>query len=423
MSRRLVWIVPFAIFVLTACQGKPVNLDTDAGTTIPPPQVCAADNECAGYDPANPRVRCNGICIYLCNGINDECNGAPNGDLRYCDSDGVCSFGCRAGTACANAGELCLDGVCRAGSSQCATRCDCEAGEVCSGGQCQQPSSTTCASGEDCPRGPRSPTDNCNAVACNGVSDTCFEPAPEPCAVAGDCVGRFGCTGGATCACNNQRCVPSAACTPQNEATTCGAGNYCDANNLCQALPSCTQPSDCTSAGLACNAGTSKCERSKACTVSADCTIAPNSFCPVGGGFCGIASCLNGGVTCTGGQECSSQGRCVSPGLGACVGDGDCATNAYCDVTAGECRLGCRNNASCPSGQECGGDRQCTVSGGGLGYGQTCGADSDCRSPMLCGTSTSTCAETCATEADCSACNAASPAGCRCNFIGFCIAN
>ena len=423
MSRRFEWIVPVALLMLTACPGKVIDLGNDAGPDVIGPQICSSDNECPGYNPdlAVQTVRCEGVCTYLCNGIQDECNTAPNGTARFCDAQGVCSVGCRPGSVCPNAGELCVAGVCQTGASQCATRCDCDPGEVCNGGVCQQPSGGPCATGDDCPRGPKSPVDNCNAVACNGVSDTCFELSPQPCAATADCVGRFGCTGSVSCSCNNTACVPSTSCTAQNEATTCGTGNFCDATNLCQALPACTQPGDCSGLGLTCNAKTASCERAQACTTSADCPVAPNTHCPTGGGFCTIPTCANGGPGCGAGLECNAaQGRCVTPGTGVvCQGDSQCPTSAFCDLNASECRTGCRNNASCPSGQDCDGNRQCVTTGAGGGFGAACSTPGECRSPLTCGLLSGTCAENCADASQCVSCNAAN-GNCRCNGFGFC---
>jgi hypothetical protein len=419
---RLAWVVSLAVCVLSAC---PRTLESkDAGPDPLTPQVCTADSECEGYEPTATvqRVRCEGTCVYLCSGVQDECNSFPNGAARYCDANNECSFGCRPGSVCPTAGDLCVAGTCQAGASQCATKCDCDPGEVCLAGACQQPASTTCSSGDQCPRGPTSPVDSCNSIQCNGITDSCFDANPQACTASADCVGRFGCTGNVTCSCNNSACVPSTACTAQNESTTCGSGNYCDSVNVCQALPSCTTASDCTSLGLTCNVGTGRCERANPCTSSADCTIAPNTHCPTGGGFCTIPTCLNGGPTCAAGLECNAQGRCVTPGLGACVGDGQCASTAYCDLAASECRTGCRNNASCPSGQECDGNRNCVTPGGGGGggnFGEPCVDGSECNAPMICGIFTSTCAEQCAAATDCVACNASFGA-CTCNAVGFC---
>lgn len=420
MSRRLEWIVPFALLVLAACPRNIPQDNPDAGPTGP--QVCVADNECEGYNPtaAVQNVRCDGVCIYLCSGVDAECDSAPDGANRYCNGSGECAIGCRLSSQCAGAGELCVDGVCTTGGSQCASRCDCAAGEVCSEGVCQTWGGGTCTASDQCPRGPTSPVDDCDAVSCNGFGQVCYEESPQACTASADCVGRFGCTGGTTCSCNNNACVPSTSCTVANESTVCGSGNYCDSAGTCQALTTCTQPTDCAS-GLVCNAGTGRCERSQACTSSADCPIAPNNHCPTGGGFCTVPLCNNGGPACAGGLQCSSQGRCVSPGTGdSCQGDGQCPATAYCDLTESVCRAGCRNNASCPTGQECNGNRQCVSTGGGGQFGDACTDPSECQSPLSCGIFSGTCAESCSDASQCVACNAANGGTCRCNGFGFC---
>ena len=419
---RLAWIAPLLALVgvvlgTTAC---PRSLDDnadagpDGGGGVVQLQLCSDVSECEFFSEENNNTRCDGVCRYVCNGVDEAC---PLQSM-FCDVDGTCGFGCRDSSVCV-AGEICVGGTCQVGSSQCGSKCDCQAGQVCLDGQCQEAGSS-CAASADCPRGP---ADRCEAFQCNGFTQQCFDPDPQPCSAAPDCIGRPGCTGGALCACTSAgACVPDVDCTPQNENTTCGGGNFCDGNGDCQALPACTSPDDCAGFGLTCNAGTSTCERAQPCTSAVDCGIAPNTFCDTAAGFCTIPNCTNGGTPCTNGLQCNAQGRCVQEGTGVtCTNDSVCAATQFCDISAQECRVGCRNNASCPSGQICDGNRQC-VSGGNTGgqFGDTCVGSSDCNSPLICGFLTSTCAEPCAAANDCIACNARFGGSCTCNGFGFC---
>lgn len=429
MFVRLVPGFVVAVAVVSALAGCPKPIDTtpDAGPTGPTLQTCNAVEDCDQFveGAATQIVRCDGVCRVICNGVDEAC--PPQ---FFCGTDGTCAIGCRDSSECA-ADELCSGGECAAGGGEeCTTKCDCEPGEVCTNGQCVAAGST-CSSGADCPRGPRTPADDCEAFQCNGFSDQCFDPSPTPCTAAGDCIGRPGCTGGSVCACTSSgACVPDVACTPQTEATACGAENFCDGNGDCQARPTCANDGECSGFGLTCNEGAGRCERAQACTISQDCTTAPNTFCAQG--FCTLPTCNNGAVTCNADQDCSADGRCVTAGTGtACTGDASCQNNQFCNFTLSpaQCSVGCRNNGSCAIDQSCNGAHQCVANGGGGGggFGESCpNGDADCQAPMICGGFTQTCAETCGTDADCVACAATSGgAGCTCGafFPGFCVPN
>jgi hypothetical protein len=405
-------VVVVAAFVATGCS-RPVNNPVDAGPDDGGGLVsCAEVADCPDPDPT--RTRCNGVCLTICNGVDDLC---PLDS--YCDATGSCAKGCRDSSTCPD-GQLCVNGACSTQSAECSSRCDCDPGEICEGGACQSPP-TTCTTKEDCPRGP---ADRCEAFQCNGFTHQCFDPDPQPCAGPADCAGRPGCTGGTVCTCTSAgACVPDAACTPQDETTTCGSGNYCNGTAHCDALPACTQASDCTTLGLACNGGTGFCERPQTCASTSDCTIPPNTFCDATTGFCTIPNCINGGTTCTDPLVCSQgSGRCVTPGGASCTNDGACQGTEYCDLADQVCRVGCRSNLDCSGGQNCDGSHTCSGGGGGGGgqYGDTCASLLDCAAPMLCGAFSGTCAEPCTVPEDCIACNAANGT-CRCNGLGFCV--
>ncbi len=374
------------------------------------PVACTTTDDCPDPDPA--RTRCDGFCRTICDGNDDLC---PLDS--FCNDDGVCAPGCRDSSTCAE-GLVCNAGACVASTNECTSKCDCSAGEVCSLGACV-PAAARCDSAADCPRGPG---DRCEAFQCNGFTNQCFDPDPQPCTAATDCIGRPGCTGGAICTCTTAgTCVPDAACTPQDESTTCGSGNYCDDDARCQALPACATADDCGGAGLLCNPGSGFCERARACVDAADCTVAPLTFCDAGAGFCTIPSCTNGGAPCTDGLVCSDvTGRCVTPGGPSCTSDGNCVAGEYCDLVDQVCRVGCRSNADCAAGQSCDGSRTCVGSSSGTGQFQDpCTSPADCEAPMICGATSGTCAETCTVAEDCVAC-AAVHGVCNCDFLGFC---
>jgi hypothetical protein len=398
-SARLPWFV--FVFVAAVSAGCPRTIQStpDAG---PGPDdgfiACATVEDCPNPNPE--RTRCDGVCLTLCS-ADAECPLDA-----FCDTNGTCARGCRDSTTCPD-GQVCVNGNCGQATSECATKCDCDPGKICEEGACQDPP-VQCSGGDDCPRGP---ADRCEAFSCNGFTRQCVDPDPEPCTVAADCSGRPGCTGGAICACTSSgACVPDVACTAQDEATTCGSGNFCDGNGRCQALPACTQTSDCTASGLSCGPA-GFCERPRACTATTDCQAPPNTFCDTNTGFCALPTCVNGGITCQNGLECSQgSGRCVQPGTGTtCTANANCSEDEYCDFPDQLCRLGCRDNLDCPSGQNCDGTHACVGSGDGGGgqFGDSCADDSGCQSPLICGRITGTCTDSCSPFDDsCPTCTA-----------------
>ena len=428
--RRLLRLLCHVSFVsLAAACPRPLDPGPDAGPSVSPFITCSDVSECPGFvaDAATQIVRCDGVCLIICNGVDEAC---PN-PAQFCDANGTCAVGCRDSSSCP--GQLCVAGTCQDGSSECATKCDCGVGEVCSAdGQCVA-AGTTCTGSADCPRGPLTPTDDCEAFSCNGFSHACVDLSPTPCTQSAECIGRPGCTAGAICTCTTLgACVPDVDCTVATEGAACGADNYCDGNGDCQALPACIADAECAAAGLTCNQGRAKCERAQACTSNAQCTAGANNFCVVAAGFCAQPNCNNGGTTCTAvTQSCSADGRCVTAGTGtACAGDGGCPTTQFCNFTLSpaQCAVGCRDNSSCPATQNCNGAHACVGSGSGGGgqFAESCAnGDADCQAPLVCGGFTGTCAETCATSADCIACRATNPGGCTCGgfFPGFCVAN
>lgn len=375
-----------------------VDDGTDAGVDAGPGNqliACESADQCP--DPAN--YDCLGVCLQRC-AADTVCRPA-----EYCSPRGYCELGCRDSTTCPE-GDVCVNGSCvePGGVGACGTKCECLAGQVCQNGVCTDPPAT-CSRPEDCGRGQG---DRCDAYQCNGFTGQCFDPDPQPCIDADDCIGRPGCGNDCVCTTSGQ-CVPGGACTVETEAADCGAGFYCDDTLNCAVLPVCTTATQCPT-GLTCNTGTQQCVRPQPCTGAADCTSPPNTYCNLTAvpARCEQPNCQNGGVTCDPQtQFCTQDGRCVAAGTGAaCTDDSECPNDAwpntqYCSFEsgAGECTPGCRSNASCAAGQTCNGARQCVQQGGGGGsggqWGDSCMGDADCQAGLICGQLTGTCAELC----------------------------
>ena len=388
---RLVAILPFCAALLLAACSKPVGAaaDADPSDVSNPNQLrsCSSTADC----PDLVAWECVGVCLQKC-ADDDECPATS-----YCNAQAHCLAGCRTSAQCAS-GDHCIDGGCvaGAGSGTCTTKCDCATGEVCVEGACQAPPGQ-CAGPADCPRGPRGPPDQCDSYVCDGFAKTCIDPAPSPCSTAADCAGRPGCAGG--CACNEAtQCIPQVSCTTATEDADCGTGRFCDATGACEPAPTCTTQQDCLPIGFTCNAAYHQCERPHTCSSTGDCSDeTPYTYCdrthtPA---LCAVASCTNGGVTCSGSQTCAADGRCTTSGTGGgpvgsglCQGNADCPSDQFCAFLfgVGVCTPGCQSNVSCGSGQVCNGDNACVApSSTPLGaVNDTCVTGADCQGGLFC---------------------------------------
>lgn len=242
----------------------------------------------------------------LCNGLDDDCDGAPDSPTPPC-----------------GAGFACENGVCVA--SSCGPENPCRDGYVCMGGACklsscckdpQCTSVTVCAPGYACTNGSGDQpcTSPCDDVRC-GVGDVC---------AGGFCTGggcyATGCPAGELClqgACAADRCAGVACpagtfcragdCVQACAFVTCGPAERCDADGFCVADPC---------------AGKS-CKPSEACVA----------------GACVPDACI--GRACGAGQVCR-DGACVDDpcaGITCPTGvcrDGQCfAVHGVADVTGG----------------------------------------------------------------------------------------
>jgi Cys-rich repeat protein len=315
----------------------------------------------------------NEICI------STGCDGPAGACVPNCFIDsGVCA----AGTYCADAGPVGVDGglvgVCDAGcqnSSNCGG-----ATPICSAGSCVQ-----CAVSADCPDW----TPGCHNNLCNSCSQNSDCPGTEQCTG-----GRCGCSVNADCPLDVPNCVGQSsgydgtcACTDSSQ---CGVGQICEtrspyavvaaAGGAC--IAPCVTSADCATsfpgASSVCNSTTGYCVP---CLTDQDCLAAadpsqsiaapsclllgdggyPNTSPPLltGGGVCGcdaISQC-DGGYTCV---NPGFGGTCVAPcsyagGIDSCfLPDyvfGYCPQDPitpYCNTFTGACQQ-CLEDYDCTS--------------------------------------------------------------------------
>jgi hypothetical protein len=113
---------------------------------------------------------------------------------------------------------------------------------------------------------------------------------------------------------------------------------------------------------------------------------------------------------------------------GSCNNDNECPASQFCNgnfLFAGVCVNGCRNDASCAGNQVC--DNGTCVATLGAGVGDDCTRDSDCRSELVCGAFSGTCAERCEPNQcllpgffGCCELTAAENGSASCSNFGFC---
>lgn len=196
------------------------------------------------------------------------------------------------------------------------------------------------------------------------------------------------------------QCAADADCSAITGTTKCGSKNYCvackadgdctkGAANTGKCFTSglltgycmkCTADADCTDSflGKTCNTTTNMCT---ACKVTADCVAAVYK----GGCDTATGACLMCGADgdCTKGAN--NTGKCFTSGTtkgscSKCTADADCTDaklGKYCNTTTNTCFY-CKTDADCPiTGLKL---SKCDVASGAC----TCGADSECTSPLKC---------------------------------------
>lgn len=250
-------------------------------------EECASDDEC----PAGTECR-DGMCVNptedptpipgVCT-TNEDCMGSNLECL-----DGVCVVregpgGCDDDADCA-AGEVCVDGECRAEEDSCQFSSECGPGRVCVNEVC----TTGCTDSTQCPAG----------LEC--VDGFCREGMTSP-----DCTSNEECDAG-------QICVDGACVAECSTDADCAEGYYCDAGR-CRVddRPVCLydEDSDCSAPAVALN-----CQCRSPCVEHADCPRFDVSlqFCLEG--YCATtneatSNCAEA-ADCEAGQDCV-DGNCT----------------------------------------------------------------------------------------------------------------
>ena len=161
-------LAPLCFLVLCAC---PEKIEEKPDPKDPGPEIisCSVPEECPA---AQPTCRF-GVCVRECQ-ADAACDAVPG---TYCSVQQICEPGCRTSSECAG-GKVCQSGSCVEGAT-CGDKCDCPVGQVCSAGSCES-APEQCSGPQDCPRGPLSPEDVCDAYRCDGFTNSCLETTPTP---------------------------------------------------------------------------------------------------------------------------------------------------------------------------------------------------------------------------------------------------
>lgn len=289
---------------------------------------CASHAQCLDNDLCNGTELCvDGVCRA---GTALRCDDGSPCTLDAClPLTGACSF-----TALED-GSLCLDG----------DLCD---GEVCVAGQCSAGSPVTCGSDGN----------PCTEDTCNPATGACEFP---PLATGAPCSDGDLCNGTERCAAGLCLSGPDLSCDDANPCTvdSCNAllgcthdsaadGTSCADANLCNGSESCLAGVCQPGVALSCNDG-------NVCTTDA---------CNPQNGACTFAPLH--GVPCADGNLCDGQtcqnGTCAPGSPVICASDNDnnpCTANA-CNPASGICAPGnVANGTPCPDGDLCDGTESC----------------------------------------------------------------
>jgi len=264
-------------------------------------------------------------------------------------TQGTCEGLCEP-SACANAGNACVDNRCEL---QCTSLLDCASGQSCVPAKsddagaaitiCQDngkaaigalcPFGNECATLTACPDGSACTTANCPATSCkplvclsSGSGDPNAFCTLQDCHADTDCPGGYWCEtvrdphqicGGPVpstdCGTTKDPCVDPAMNTANG--TTFAAGSVCTQRNECRLRRPCDP-----------------------CATDIDCSLTPGQHCVAVGGTNVCSQDCASDADCVGGFECTA-GQCV-PRFGSCTGagkfcqpchdDGECATGSLC---------------------------------------------------------------------------------------------
>ena len=335
-----------------------------AACSAPTPAHVASASDC---DDASAAV--NPDATELCNGVDDDCDGAvdPGGDA-LCD-DGLF---CNGAETCGGI-EGCLEGLSPDldDGSECTTgRCD-EDGDavvqeaVAAGAACGDASDTTCSAADTCDGEGACVVNHRDDVACDD-GNACT--ANDACA-AGLCVSGslVACDDGNECTAETCDALSGCVAAPVDagvacgdpEASSCSAADTCDGAGTCLANDS--------AQGVPCGDDT-----------NSDCNAADTCD---GAGIC-ETNVVTDGVACDDGDFCSegdtcAGGFCVSGDLLDCDDQNACTTDT-CDPQAG-CKYGAR-----PQGTPCSDNDACTLEDACFGGKCVAGGVIDCDDGNIC---------------------------------------
>ena len=338
---------------------------------------CNADNtECTGNDACNGGV-CKPGAAKTCSDGNpctdDSCdpklgctftnNSAGCDDGKICTTNDYCAGGvCNPGKSnnCDD-GNSCTDQACDPKTGNCNTtfnalNCDdgnaCSSGDLCKDGVCKAGLPVDCTDTDACTLDSCDLANGCTHTVSTGVCDD-----GDACSYGETCTSGA-CGGGQNLNCDDKNACTADSCdkvtgckhTPQNGG--CDDGNACTDNDACAggACVGATSP-PCTSDQNPCT--------DDVCDPSIGCIHTNNAF-----------PCSDGSV-CTQNDACAG-GKCVAGATLNCADDGNPCTTEQCNPVSG-CES-INNSAPCEDGDACTLNDVCN--------GGTCksGAPKDCSS-------------------------------------------
>lgn len=263
-----------------------------------PPESCASDTDCPVGEACKLEIN---QCVAACSQV------LPCGDASWCD-EGLCRALCseEQGDAVCDAGERCIQGLCRA--------------------------PLDCSALDPCPEAaPRRDLFSCQCLECARDED-CQVGLGEVC-VAGSCLRCDGApTQGTSCVERGLFRASDACCVACESDADCEAGSLCEAgacinisSRSCETDADCPSPLFCDGRQCVESASLTACERQSDCSTGEACY--------------GDGRCRAQATSCAAG--CRAPSKCIAPvenpgAQGSCVG----------------CQLAC-DTSTCPTSQRC----------------------------------------------------------------------